>query len=99
MKNYLCISLNKVNWYIEKYCKDIKANEIIFEGVKHLISEKRNISDICYYNYMKIRVNFDDDLPLEKILNIYAIIQQNAVIFIGSFSLIIIIITTTICAC
>ena len=99
MKKYLCISLNKVKWYIEKYCKDIKTNEIIFEGVKHLISEKRNISDICHYNYMKIRVNFDDDFLLEKILNIYAIIQQNPAIFIGSFSLIVIIITATICAC
>ena len=48
---------------------------------------------------MKIRVNSDDDLPLEKILNINAIIQQNAIIFIGSISLIIIIITATIYAC
>ena len=48
---------------------------------------------------MKIRVNSDDDLPLEKILNINAIIQQNAIIFIESISLIIIIITATICAC
>ena len=47
---------------------------------------------------MKIRINSDDNLPLGKILNIYAIIQQNAIIFIGSFSLITTIITAIICA-
>ena len=93
----MLISFNKVNRYIEKHGRDNKTNERMFDRIKYFISEKSNISDIYYYTYMKIRVNSDDDLPLEKILNIYAIIQQNAIIFFGSFSLIITIIVGTMC--
>ena len=40
---------------------------------------KSNISDVFSNKYKKIKINSDDDLPLEKALNMY-----NIVIFIKS---------------
>lgn len=45
--------------------------------MKYPLSQKSNISDIYYLNYMKIRINSVDDLPLEKTLHI-----ENAIILI-----------------
>ena len=41
---------------------------------------KINISDVYSYKRMRIKINSDDDLPSEKLLNMH-----NVVIFIKSF--------------
>lgn len=33
---------------------------------KYLISQDSNISNVYYHNYMKIKINLDDDLPLKN---------------------------------
>ena len=38
----------------------------MFDRIKYLISQKGNMLDVYYYNYMKIGINSDDDLPLKK---------------------------------
>ena len=40
---------------------------------------KSNMSDVYSHKYMEIKINSDDDLPLEKSLN-----MENVVIFIRS---------------
>lgn len=39
-----------------------------------LIKLKDNISDVYFDKYMKIKSNFDDNLPLLKILNKYNVL-------------------------
>ena len=47
---------------------------------------KSNMSDIYSHKYMKIKINSDDDLPLEKSLNIRQDHLKNALIVtIGTF--------------
>ena len=43
-----------------------------------LLFKKTNNSNVYYHNYMKVGINSDDDLSLEKKLNI-----QNTIVFIG----------------
>ena len=43
-----------------------KKYETMFNRVKNIFGQKSNFLDVCYYNYMKISINSDDDLPLEK---------------------------------
>ena len=50
----------------------------MFDRKKYLIL-KRNISDVYFLKYTKIKINSDVDLPLEKNLNI-----PNVVILIKS---------------
>ena len=45
--------------------------------MKYPLSQKSKISNVCYLNYMKIRINSVDDLALEKTLHI-----ENAIILI-----------------
>lgn len=51
----------------------------MFDRITYLIMLKSNISDVFSNKYKKIKINSDDDLPLEKALNMY-----NIVIFIKS---------------
>ena len=49
----------------------------MFDRITYLIMLKSNISDVFSNKYKKIKTNSDDDLPLEKALNMH-----NIVIFI-----------------
>ena len=80
----LHISFDKVFKYIAKYDTDLylslfhphKKYVKTFNSIKCVSYQKIDTSDAYYCNYAKIKVNSDDGLPLEKILN--------AIIFIGS---------------
>ena len=69
------ISFDAVNVYIEKRGRNQNLSlfhpnekyERMFNGIKCLISQKSNNSDNYYHNYMKIGINSDDNLPLQKI--------------------------------
>ena len=37
----------------------------MFDRIKYLIIQKRNTSDICYHNYMRIKISLNNDIPLE----------------------------------
>ena len=41
-----------------------------FDKIKYVISQKSNISDIYCHNYIRIWINQDNNLHLEKSLNI-----------------------------
>ena len=43
-----------------------EKNTIIFDRIRYLITEKSNLSDAYSHEYTKIKINSDDDLPLEK---------------------------------
>ena len=36
------------------------------KALKYLISQDGNISNVYYHNYMKIKINSDDNLPLKS---------------------------------
>ena len=57
------------NQYVLLFCPN-KKYERMFDGINCLISQKSNISDVYYHNYMKIGIDSDDNLPLQKTLNI-----------------------------
>ena len=72
---FIRIICDKVDGFIRKYDKtkypglfhSYEKYEIIFERVRYLIVLKSNMSDVYYQQYMKIKINFDEDyLPLEK---------------------------------
>ena len=64
----------KVGGYIRKYDGakypvSIHSNEeydFFFDGIKYLIMLKINIPYVYFHKYAKIKVNSDDDLPLQK---------------------------------
>ena len=69
----LHITFDRVNGYVEKPDRDkhllfrpSEKYETMFNRVKNIFGQKSNFLDVCYYNYMKIGINSDDDLPLEK---------------------------------
>ena len=72
------ISFDAVDIYIEKRGRNQyvslfypnKKYERMFDGINCLISQKSNISDVYHHNYMKIGIDSDDNLPLQKTLNI-----------------------------
>ena len=68
---------DKVDGYIRKY--DRRKYLGLFQSRKYLIMLKINISDVYSYKRMRIKINSDDDLPSEKLLNMH-----NVVIFIKS---------------
>ena len=51
----------------------------MFDETRYLILLKSNTSDISSHKYTKIKINLDDDLLLEKTLNVH-----NVGIFIKS---------------
>ena len=50
---------------IEKYSGE--KYEITFDRIRHLITLKSNISD--FYSHTKIKISSDDDLSLDKTIN------------------------------
>ena len=57
-----------------KYLTVFHSNEKydrIFDRVRYLIMLKRNILDFYFHKYRKVKINTDDELPLEKILNMH----------------------------
>ena len=67
-------------------------NERMFDRLRYLIMLKSNISYVYSNNYMKIKINSDEDLPLEKSLNMH-----NLVMLLSQFLMKIIIIITYTC--
>ena len=53
--------------YLEKY-------NAIYNGIRHLIVLKMGISYIFSHNYVKIKINWNDDLPLEEILALHNVV-------------------------
>ena len=53
---------------------------------------KNNITDVDLHKYIKIKINLDDDLPLEKTLNMYNVVYL-LILFLIDFATII----TTMC--
>ena len=45
-----------------------------FDRIRYLIRLKSSISDIYPYKYMKIKIDSDDDIPLEKMFNIHNLV-------------------------
>ena len=70
----LHISFDNVYGYFEKdgrtgYLSSKSIDEKyqkMFENIKYLIQQKSNIPDVYYYGSIKITINSDDDLPLQK---------------------------------
>ena len=97
--NPLCIVLDKVDGYIRKngqtkclalFCSNKKYDRI-FDRIKYTIMLKSNISDVRSQRYTKIKINSDDDLPLENYMNlgkcgyIYYNIKTTTMIFLLQF--------------
>ena len=66
--------------------------ERMFARLRYLIMLKSNISYVYSNNYMKIKINSDEDLPLEKSFN-----MRNLVMLLSQFLMKIIIIITYTC--
>ena len=75
----LHIIFEKVDGYIRKYdgtkylalFHSDESYERIFDKIRYPVMLKSNISDVSSHKFMKIQINSDDDLPLEKTLNIH----------------------------
>ena len=52
-----------------------KKYERVFNRIRYLIMLKSNISDNYSHKYSKIKIDSDDDLPLEKALNVVMFIK------------------------
>ena len=48
----------------------------MFDRTKYLIMLKSNISDVYSHIYTKIKINSDDDLPLENMQNVELFINH-----------------------
>ena len=67
-----CIVFDKVNGFIEDYDRtkylvlfDLEKYDIIFDKIRYLIGLK-GITNVCSYNFEKIKTDLDENLPLEK---------------------------------
>ena len=77
MQSLLPIIFDKVDWYIKKYDEtkylvSFYFNEkykTIFYRIRYFIALVSNVSDVYSHKYTKIKVNSDNGLPLDKILN------------------------------
>lgn len=80
--NLLCIIFDEVDRYIRKYDRtkylrlfhSDEKNEDIFDRVRYSLMLKSNIFDNYPYKYMTIKNNSDEDLRLEKTLNVHNVI-------------------------
>ena len=77
---------DKVNEFIRNYegtkylvLFGLEKYNVIYDGIRYLLGLKSGIRYVFSHNYAKIKIDSDDDLPLEKILNLH-----NVVIFIKS---------------
>ena len=60
-----------------KYLGLFHSDEIydqIFYRIRYLVMLKINVSDVCSHKYMKIKFDLDDDLTLEKTLNMHNVV-------------------------
>ena len=72
----LRIIFDKLDRYIRKYdsakflalLHSDGKDEIIFDRIQYLFVLKNNNAGVYSHKYMKIKLNSDDDLPLEKAL-------------------------------
>ena len=54
----------------------------IYDKIRYLIGLKISITYVFYHNYAKIKIDSDDDLPLEKTLNLRDVIILIKTVFI-----------------
>ena len=91
--NLLCIIFDKVDRYIRKYDRtkylrlfhSDEKNKEIFNRVRYSLMLKSNIFDDYPYKYMKIKNNSDEDLRLEKALNMHNVIILIKYVFNKNF--------------
>ena len=46
----------------------------IYDRIRYLIGLKRGTTYVFFHNYMKIKIDSDDDLPLEETVTLYNVI-------------------------
>ena len=44
---------------------------ILRKNMREFLIESETISNVCFHKYMKIKTNSDNNLPLEKALNVH----------------------------
>ena len=87
---------DKVYGYIRKYDDTIylrlfnsdERYKLVFDRIRFFIVSKSNNSDAYCHEYMKIKINSDDDLHLEKSLNIHNLVILNDVVVLNVIILI-----------
>ena len=86
--NPLYLIISKMNGYFEEINKikyltlvltnenkeKIKKYEELWSKIRYLIISKTKHSDGYYEKYMKIKLNLDDELPLNKVIEIPSMI-------------------------
>ena len=77
----LCILFDKVDRSIRDYdgtkylvLFDLEKYNAIYGRIRHLVGLKRGITHVFSYKYAKIKVDSDNDLPLEEILTLHNVI-------------------------
>ena len=83
----LRIMFDKVNEFIRDYDRTkyfvlfgLKKHDAIYDKIRYLAELKIGIAYVFSYNYAKVKINSDDDLPLEETLNLHnAIILTKSV--------------------
>ena len=82
----LRIMLDKVDWFVRDYDRtkflvlfDPEKYGAIFDRFRYLILLKCAISYVASYNYAKIKIDLDGDLPLEKALSLHNVIIVKSV--------------------
>ena len=53
----------------------------MFERISYPITLRSNIPDVYSHKYMKIKINSDVDLPLQKTLNMHKAVTLNKFVF------------------
>ena len=78
----LRIIFEKVDGYVRKYdttkflglFHSNEKYETIFEKIRYLVLLKKNVSDVYPHKYLKIKIDSDDGVLLEKTWNIYNVV-------------------------
>ena len=52
----------------------LEERDVIYNGIRYLVSQKSGITNIFDYNYAKIKADSYNSLPLEKALNFHNLI-------------------------
>ena len=58
-----------------------EKQDAIFSRIRYLIGLKNGITDVDSYSSAKIKINSDDDLPLEKMLTMHNVVRPLKSIF------------------
>ena len=53
----------------------------MFDRIRYLVMLTSNISDVYYHKYVKIKMDSDDDLLLEKTLNMHNVVRHAKFVF------------------